>query len=591
MAENEQTAESLLKQGITAIKNKDKLRAKDLLQKAIAFEPDNANLWFWLTAALEDPFEQEESLLKVIELDPSNELAQNGLLVTRKRIIQTAYDKGVQAVAAGDHATAVEHLMKVVERDESNLSVWRLLYQVVETSEDQEVCLNNILILDPSDKEARSQLDTLVQNHNTTSENHWSEEVTASEEPDTFIAPTLAGDILGEAYKVKHTTQVPDIGLELNPVSVDLWTTYEDELRCPYCVSPTTEKHRRCPECGKRLWTSSQMHESRSLLLWILILLQASSTIMLAAVPLLILFIVAQPLGIFNFFNLFPAYLGLPSPLNERIVAAAFDIFPRFLFFLSMVPALISLLYTIALYLRWTPVYYFLLIYAFLGLAGSIASLAGIAVFDGSLFAGIIGIVFSLGTLIMVIKLESDFRMKRRRLYLRLDSGLSEEMSYLLRGKHYARLGMWGLAAIHFHRALGLMAYEPDIYLATVVALTHVHDYPLAYAVLENALQQDPDNERIQKAMEVISAGLREEDEKTDSESLGPEIEAPIRNVDSETEPVLSKLEGDQAHEAVSSLEESENDVSEPRIHLDTAEKAHQPENPEITQNEGAVDQ
>ncbi len=545
MTEQQDRVQDLLQQGIDAIKAKNKTLACDLLTRASKIAPTNVSVWFCLSAAHEDPYEQEKSLCKVLELDPDNKLAAKGLVIAQQHIINTSFQRGIAAAQNNNPEIARELLTEVVERDPENLSAWEWLSQVIETSEDQEVCLTNILILDPENDTVREKLELLKQTREMATQNPWIVDGAENEQTPPLNAPTLAGDILGKAFIEKYTTIIP----EPEPVlpSAALWAKNDDVLGCPYCASSTEHKQRRCPTCKKPLWLSSHNTESRSTLLWIVMLLQALSAIILAVVPLVILFIVAQRLGIFNFFNLIPAYLGLSSPLNPNIITAAFDILPRGLFFLSWVPSLVTMIFAIALYLRWTPVYYLMLVGAGLGLIGSIAGLASIPAFEGSLFAGVLGILLSLSTLAMVIKLESDFRKTRRRLYLDIDPDLKEGIAYLIRGRQYARKGMWALAVIHLRRANGLMLYDAGRYLATAVACSYLGDYELARIVLEDAQRIDPDNTRIQEALVVLLTAQTdddsvEEDETSEQDSVSEKTKPSVEGIEN-----MDIIEVDQA--------------------------------------------
>ena len=520
MEEQHDTMQVLLQKGIDAVKAKDKNLARSLLEQASALDPDNIVVWFWLSAAHENPYKQEVCLLKVLALDPENALAARGLGITQQRIIDDAFQLGVTAAQNNNPESARSYFTEVVERDQNNIKAWEWLSQVAETSEDQEICFSNILSLDPGNDAVQDKLTLLRQTRAMADQNPWEMEMGSIENADetAMNAPTLAGDILGKEYIEKHTMVIPEPEEVTELPSIALWARYHDPLLCPYCASPTKEKQKRCPACKKPLWISNLSTESRSTLLWFVIILQAFSTIMLAVVPLVILFIVAQRLNIFNFFTLLPAYLGRPSSLNPNIISAAFDIVSRRWFFLSWVPALLTLIFAITLSLRWVPVYYLMLLSAVLGLAGSIALLAGKPAFEGSLFAGALGAVLSLSTLIMVMKLENDFRRTRHRIYLNVDSDLNDGMTFLLLGKQYARKGLWALASIHFRRAIALMPYDAGSYLATAVACSQLHDYKLARNILEDAQRMDPENTRIREALKILATA--QTDDITTNESI-----------------------------------------------------------------------
>ncbi len=65
---------------------------------------------------------------------------------------------GIAAVKDGKRAEARELLLRVVNADENNASAWLWLSSVVTTLEDREVCLGNVLALDPANEAARRGL-------------------------------------------------------------------------------------------------------------------------------------------------------------------------------------------------------------------------------------------------------------------------------------------------------------------------------------------------------------------------------------------------------------------------------------------------
>lgn len=56
-------------------------RAKDLLQRLVRTEPDNASYWVWLSAAVDTPTEQAMCLQKALKLDPNAIPARRGLVL------------------------------------------------------------------------------------------------------------------------------------------------------------------------------------------------------------------------------------------------------------------------------------------------------------------------------------------------------------------------------------------------------------------------------------------------------------------------------------------------------------------------------
>lgn len=79
---------SSLQQGIDAAKSGMMEQALVHLKDAIVEEPENANVWVWLAAIIEDEEKQTIFLKKALEIDPANRPAQRGLaFIERKKYI------------------------------------------------------------------------------------------------------------------------------------------------------------------------------------------------------------------------------------------------------------------------------------------------------------------------------------------------------------------------------------------------------------------------------------------------------------------------------------------------------------------------
>jgi tetratricopeptide (TPR) repeat protein len=79
---------SALQQGIDSAKAGMMEEALAHLKDAIVEEPENANVWVWLSAIIEDEEKQTVFLKKALEIDPENRPAQRGLaFIQRKKYI------------------------------------------------------------------------------------------------------------------------------------------------------------------------------------------------------------------------------------------------------------------------------------------------------------------------------------------------------------------------------------------------------------------------------------------------------------------------------------------------------------------------
>jgi len=87
---------SSLQQGINAAKAGKMQDALAHLKDAIIEEPQNADVWVWIAAIIEDTAKQEIFLKKALEIDPDNIPAQRGMAYLDKR-------KRDEASVKGDH--------------------------------------------------------------------------------------------------------------------------------------------------------------------------------------------------------------------------------------------------------------------------------------------------------------------------------------------------------------------------------------------------------------------------------------------------------------------------------------------------------
>lgn len=70
-------------------------------------------------------------------------------------------EDAINAIRAGNREEGRQILEEVLETDESNEDVWLWLSSVVETDEDREICLENVLALNPDNVVAQKGLEAL----------------------------------------------------------------------------------------------------------------------------------------------------------------------------------------------------------------------------------------------------------------------------------------------------------------------------------------------------------------------------------------------------------------------------------------------
>lgn len=491
--------EQLFRAGVAAAKAGNRVEARDLLGRALRADPRSVPAWLWLSGVMSLPQEREKCLQQVLKLDPQNEAALKGLASVNVQVIQALLQEGIAAAEAGQREQARERLMQVVEREDENVTAWLWLSRVVDTDEDRQVCFENVLTLDPDNREAQEGLAALRPAEDSDIFNPWSIAPEEAAQQRAYASP--AGEVLGEAYVRQQTPeQAADFWDIPDPPSLALWERFDNEYLCPYCAAETAPEDTRCSACNHSLQVKLRRREERSLFLWILIVVQALSAIFGLALPFIILFAVGSLLGLEDpVEQLSSIYLGgaatVPSATSELVLT----LLPRGLFFLLWLPAVIYGIEAVVLYIRWPPIFYLMLVSAVLQVIGSIIGLA-----RGSFLEGIIGIVLSLIQLFLIFQLEDDFITDKARLLLQLDPNAKTTIAFMTRGRMCASSGLWALAAIHYRRAAAITSNQIGPNLALTVACIKLREYELAGYALAQAREIDPKNAKIEELAQVL---------------------------------------------------------------------------------------
>src|SRR3972149_2399285 len=136
---------------------------------------------------------------------------------------------GLAAATTGNRVLARELLQRVVDADENNVQGWLWLSGVVNTLEDREVCLANVLTLDPANESARKGLE-------------WVREQIAATpeiEPESALAHVEPG-----AAAEDHITANFSDG------------EFDSPWLCVFCGHLTSEDDKRCSNCKNDLYNS-----------------------------------------------------------------------------------------------------------------------------------------------------------------------------------------------------------------------------------------------------------------------------------------------------------------------------------------------
>jgi len=83
--------------------------------------------------------------------------------------VQSLIERGQQAIREGRKDEAQEYLITVTEIDEQNEEAWLWLAAAVSTEEEQKICLDNVLLINPENTQARQMIAELERNQGTVS--------------------------------------------------------------------------------------------------------------------------------------------------------------------------------------------------------------------------------------------------------------------------------------------------------------------------------------------------------------------------------------------------------------------------------------
>jgi tetratricopeptide (TPR) repeat protein len=403
--------------------------------------------------------------------------------------------EGIAAAKAGQRERARDLLMRVLEQDEENALAWLWLSGVVDSLDDREICLENVLTLNPDNEAARKGL-AFVQKQ---------KEVQAPL-PESPVAAraarpaSLATAILHEDFVHHHPPPEPEPGLSPTPLQDE----FDNPYLCPYCAAQTHPDDRKCPACSAKLWIKTRRREERSTWLWIALTVQMAGIIWPATVPLVMLVYAARKVGIDNPFTLVPVYVGLSGNVPPKVASAVLEAVPPlnilpFVFYLPF-----ALMVLIGLYLRWKPIFYLFVISALLALVlGGTGMLLGqgvVPICSGG------GVLLALLMFLLLLQLEDDFFFDEKRILLRVDRSAKRGLDFLASGRRYMRRKMWGTAVIHLRRAVSWLPDWIDCRLELAAAYIGLKRYDLAANTLAEARRIGPDDPRVEELTALLDS-------------------------------------------------------------------------------------
>lgn len=420
--------------------------------------------------------------------------------------IKTWLAEGIEAIKAGKRAKGRELLTRVVQADEKDMQAWLWLSGVVTTLEDREVCLENVLSIDPNNETAQQGLAWVRAQM----------EATPEIEPESELLSAEAGSYIPTKVKVDFSKE-----------------EFDDPLTCVYCGQLTSENDKHCPKCKRQLYGSFYKRDRPR---WLSVaftvcvaaaFFTAGSLFLLATIFASALSTGRPPTEAVSSIQVLLFYLGQPVRLAPQAQTLMLSIFPREVFYLRLAYVILTLIVAFSLLTR-KRVFY-LLYNADLALAGvslvlnsQIHATLTITPASASVLERIFGVVINEtfgifitatgwiagGLLLLQIALafliEGDFERETERLWCAIDPSLHNATSAYVRARSYMKREMWVLAARYLKRAISIQPNVLEYYLALAESYARLGRYMQSLHILDQAGQIGQDSIIVENLRGVI---------------------------------------------------------------------------------------
>jgi tetratricopeptide (TPR) repeat protein len=456
--------------------------------------------------------------------------------------------EGIAAAKIGERERACELLLQVVDADQNIEAAWLWLSRVVDDPRDELIALENVLTINPHNREAQRELEQLKREHPDLAGEHgalpeppeagvpdWLRAAPAPPAPARRAEPPAApaaglqpGRQAGagatasaaaatpaarpaRAPEPAHTGKTPPYGSPAVKPAAAAIEAVDDSLRCPYCGKFTRETDTKCAACGKSIMLQTRQFEERSnnlnLLVIFSVILAVRGLLDVGAPFLALMLIGKDPVG--------PSFGSVPLPgawgnrpdVNQAWLTIG----------LIVARSVLYLIFASGLWARIGLFYYGLLIFLGLNTAQSLfvtgmLAIAGSSVGNagtmGGLAIGLVGVVISIVALYFAMGSWGDFQYKYARILCKLDSDARDAPTQARRGQLYSKHGMWGLAATHYAAAMQNQPSSLEYAKNYAIALSQTGREVEALGLLKARLEQNPADLQLPQMIELLEKKL-----------------------------------------------------------------------------------
>jgi tetratricopeptide (TPR) repeat protein len=374
--------------------------------------------------------------------------------------LQKWLEAGITTLKAGNREDAQKLFMQVLAVNDRHETAWLWLSGAVSSKKERQICLENVLAINPHNQMARKGLQKLGINldepDERVDETDLFDEVTTDSTPPSFTKKTVrreyaplspAAAILYPERQVKEwewedpTTvhRKNEVGFVKDSHYDDVWEQNIDI--CAYCANPIAQDDTHCLQCKRKLISKHFRYPNPSTNLHVFWVLLAG----LAQISLLQLI-----------YHIIFTRSTLPAIWSGILIVIfgilAFGVYMRQSWaFITSLLLLISILVTAIVQYLLPPA---LTAQLLANLDPAVAKfLGGVVSGFGSFFK-----LFQLATAVLAIfygfvRVAPDFDRVELRQTAVISKGLSDAGEFYLAGQRAARAGMWGTAVLHWQRA------------------------------------------------------------------------------------------------------------------------------------------
>jgi tetratricopeptide (TPR) repeat protein len=376
--------------------------------------------------------------------------------------------EGVAAVRAGQSERGRACLLRVVAADERNVQAWYWLSRVAESAEEREICLENVLSLDPGHTAVQAELAALRRR-------------VASLPP----------------------TEAVEVAVARTPEEQWVSEAAVEPLLCPYCGVETDAADRQCGACGRDLYIRKPKSKDHSIYsLGLVIAWFALANHVWLALTAYYIFsglsaAAEASLGTRRTLATLGQLLGLERgemplldlPLTSVLLVGAaifvlslviaWGLYRRIRFFYWLTVALVLL-------------YPLLIVYQLV--TAETVPLLGLAI-EG---------LFFLLTVSFTFMAYDEFAWVEQRLDAGVDKDVDSHSALYTRGREHADRGLWAKAAAHWARAVVLSPGHPDYRTALALAYINLDRRQQALEHLDEARRIEPDNPQVHQLLDSL---------------------------------------------------------------------------------------